>query len=174
MLRLTSRQRPEGRSGDQRGRKGDGIDGRAGGVAEDRGRQSRFRLGASRPRMLPGAASEFDGGEARFATARSRGGRRRSRNSAAADSYEKPGRVAQCCAAGRAAAGGRSQFRFGASRPWALPGAASALDGGGARRPARDHAGKTSEVRFRFSGPKPACRSNRWKRRNTKTRHRAS
>lgn len=72
-------------------------------AAEGRGRQSRCRFVASKARGLPDGASAFGiggappaaksafaVGEARRAIARSRGGRRRSRDCASADSLEKP------------------------------------------------------------------------------------
>jgi len=51
---------------------------------------SRLVLGAVQPRALADAESAFDVGEARLAGARSRGGRRRSRPPALANTYAKP------------------------------------------------------------------------------------
>jgi len=66
-------------------------------AAETRGRQSRFRLVGPQPRTVSRGESAIDGGEARRAISRARGGRRQGRHPAPADSYQKPGRLARCC-----------------------------------------------------------------------------
>jgi len=131
-------------AGQSRGRAtvGDGIDWRAG-ASGTRGRRSRFRFGASQPRILRGAEGPFDVGEARRADARSRGGRRRGgENSALADAYEKARprrpmlRLASLRRAGQSA-GSRRKATESPAAPAAQPSAAAGSRGFGSAGPVR-------------------------------------
>jgi len=83
MWRLTSLWRDHAGAFARSPAEGDGIDYRAGGAAASRGRRSRFQFGGSSPRAR--LASAMRGRP----VARSRGGRRRSRNSALANSLSE-------------------------------------------------------------------------------------
>lgn len=110
----------------------------------------------------PGAASAFGVGEARHAGARSSGGRRGNRESAPADSHEKPGRVAHVAAHEGTSRPPADAVSVRRSRPRALASGDAALEGSEARCANRVSAReKAPEARLRTGGLAGEARSRR-------------
>jgi hypothetical protein len=125
-----------------------------------RARRARFRFGASPSAGASGAESGFDVSEARRRGARGRGGRRRRRDSAAADAYDERPRQA---ALPRAAPGNRD---FGSMRPHPRAPMAPRARSTSARRAhrRRTHAIRCScSMKRRRPGPRRHPHSQGWR-----------